>query len=63
MLTVNGDNSPIWSKTFADSLNTERLVTGRDSAYSISTESQNETRLGLRPSKSPVTLQTGPFSI
>ena len=38
VLTVNGDNSPIGSKTFADSVNTERLVTGRDSAYSINSE-------------------------
>jgi len=38
MPTVNRDNSPIGSKTFADSFNTERLVTGRDSAYSINSE-------------------------
>ena len=63
MLTVNGDNNSIWSKTFAESINTELLVTVRDSAFSINSESQNETRLELRPSKSPVTLQTGLFSI
>ena len=41
MLIVNGVNSPIGSKIFADSFSTERQVTGRDSAYSISSERSN----------------------
>ena len=35
---VNGDSIPIGSKILADNLRIDRLVTGRDLAYSVKSE-------------------------